>query len=78
MWELLPSDVTVDDKIGYGTFGQVEKGVLSVNVATKMARKHIRITRAEGKYPYTVAVKTLKGYRFLQLNNHILKSLALT
>ena len=35
IWELLPSDVTVDDKIGYGTFGQVAKGVLSVNVATK-------------------------------------------
>ena len=60
-WELLGSDFKVGAKLGEGNFGQVYKGTLTVGVATAPAKRHLRKMTQEGKPPYTVAIKILKG-----------------
>ena len=60
-WELLGCHFQVGTELGEGNFGKVYKGTLSVDVATAPAKRHIRKMTQEGKPPYTVAIKLLKG-----------------
>ena len=60
-WELLNSHFQVGTKLGEGNYGQVYKGTLSVDVATAPAKKYVMMRTQEGKSPYTVAIKLLKG-----------------
>ena len=60
-WELHCSQFKVGTKLGEGNYGVVYKGTLSMDVATVPAKRHIDNMTREGKPPYTVAVKLLKG-----------------
>ena len=60
-WELLNSHFKVGTKLGEGYYGQVYKGTLSVDVATAPAKRYVIMRTQEGKSPYTVAIKLLKG-----------------
>ena len=60
-WELLSSNFKVGTKLGEGNYGLVYKGTLYMGVATAPAKRHIMNMTQEGKPPYTVAVKLLKG-----------------
>ena len=60
-WELLGSQFKVGTKLGEGNYGLVYRGKLSMDTSTAPAQRHKdRMTR-EGKCPYTVAIKLLKG-----------------
>lgn len=60
-WELSGSHFKVDAKLGEGNFGLVYQGALSMDVSTELAKRHIQRMTLEGKAPYTVAIKILKG-----------------
>ena len=60
-WELFSSQFKVGTKLGEGNYGQVYKGTLSMDVATAPAKKYMAMQMQEGKSPYTVAIKLLKG-----------------
>ena len=60
-WELFGSHFKVDTKLGEGNFGLVYQGTLSMDVDTELAKRHIKRMTQEGKPPYTVAIKILKG-----------------
>ena len=60
-WELSGSHFKVDTKLGEGNFGLVYQGTLYMDVNTKLAKRHIEKMTHEGKAPYTVAIKILKG-----------------
>ena len=60
-WELFGSHFKVDTKLGEGNFGLVYQGTLSMDVDTELAKRHIERMTREGKPPYTVAIKILKG-----------------
>ena len=60
-WELLGSHFKVGTKLGEGNYGQVYKGTLSMEVTREPAKKYIMMRTQEGKAPYTVAIKLLKG-----------------
>ena len=60
-WELLGFRFKVGDKLGEGNYGQVYKGILSMDVATAPAKRYIVRQTRDGKSPYTVAIKLLKG-----------------
>ena len=60
-WELLGSQFKVGTKLGEGNYGLVYKGTLSLDISTAPAQRHKdRMTR-DGRCPYTVAIKLLKG-----------------
>ena len=60
-WELLSTHFRIGTKLGEGNYGQVYKGTLSVDVATPPGKKYIMMRMQEGKAPYTLAIKLLKG-----------------
>ena len=60
-WEIHSSQFKVGTKLGEGNYGQVYKGTLSMDVATAPAKKYAAMQSQEGKSPYTVAIKLLKG-----------------
>ena len=60
-WELLGSQFKVGTKLGEGNYGVVYKGTLSMDVSTAPVQKHMDKMTQEGKNPYTVAIKLLKG-----------------
>ena len=60
-WELLGSQFNVENKLGEGNYGVVYKGSLSTDVSTAPAQRHMDTMAQEGKSPYTVAIKILKG-----------------
>ena len=60
-WELLGSQFTVGTKLGEGNYGVVYKGTLSMGGSTISVQKHMDKMTQEGKNPYTVAIKLLKG-----------------
>jgi len=60
-WELLGSQFKVGTKLGEGNYGVVYKGTLSMDVSTAPVQKHMDKMTLEGKNPYTVAIKLLKG-----------------
>ena len=60
-WEIPGSHFKVGIKLGEGNYGQVYRGTLSMEVATGPAKKYIVTGAQEGKSPYTVAIKLLKG-----------------
>ena len=60
-WELLGSHFKVGTKLGEGNYGQVYKGILSMDVATAPTKKYTARQTRDGKPPYTVAIKLLKG-----------------
>ena len=58
---MLGSHFNVGTKLGEGNFGQVYKSTLSMGIATVSAKRHSIKMTGEGKPPYTVAIKLLKG-----------------
>ena len=70
-WELSGSHFKVDTKLGQGNFGLVYQGTLSVDVNTELAKRHIEKMTHEGKAPYTVAIKILKGAHYDGWKNEI-------
>ena len=62
-WELLGSQFKVGTKLGEGNYGLVYKGTLSMDITTAPAQRHKDTMTREGKCPYTVAIKLLKGAR---------------
>ena len=60
-WELLGSHFKIGIKLGEGNYGQVYKGTLSMEVTMAPAKKYIARQTRNGKPPYTVAIKLLKG-----------------
>ena len=60
-WELLGYQFRVGTKLGEGNYGVVYKGTLSMDVSTAPVQKHMDKMTQEGKNPYTVAIKLLKG-----------------
>ena len=64
-WELNRSQFKVGTKLGEGNYGLVYKGTLSMDVATAPAKKYIDNMTREGKPPYAVAIKLLKGVLIL-------------
>ena len=48
-------------KLGEGNYGHVYKGTLSMDVATAPAKRYIATQTRDGKPPYSVAIKLLKG-----------------
>ena len=60
-WELIGSQFTVGTKLGEGNYGVVYKGTLSMGGSTISVQKHMDKMTQEGKNPYTVAIKLLKG-----------------
>ena len=60
-WELLGSQFTVGIKLGEGNYGVVYKGTLFMDVSTAPVQKHVDKMTQEGKNPYIVAIKLLKG-----------------
>ena len=47
--------------MGEGNYGHVYKGTLSMDVAMAPAKRYIATQTRDGKPPYTVAIKLLKG-----------------
>ena len=64
-WELLGSHFKVGTKLGEGNYGQVYKGTLSVDVAMTPAKRYIARQTRNGKAPYIVAIKLLKGAQYI-------------
>ena len=60
-WEMVSSHFKVGAKLGEGNYGQVYKGTLSEDVATAPSKVYIAKQTKNGKQPYTVAIKLLKG-----------------
>ena len=70
-WELFGSQFKVGTILGEGNYGVVYKGSLSTDVSTAPAQRHMDKMAQEGKSPYTVAIKLLKGETAGQLNGRI-------
>ena len=60
-WELLGIQFRVGSKLGEGNYGLVYKGKLSIAISTVPVKKYMERMTKDGKSPYTVAVKLLKG-----------------
>ena len=60
-WELLGYQFKVGTKLGEGNYGVVYKGALSMDTSTPPVQRHIDTVTQDGKCPYTVAIKLLKG-----------------
>ena len=70
-WELLGSQFSAGTKLGEGNYGVVYKGALSTDVSTAPAVRHMDKMEQEGKSPYTVAIKILKGESAGQVNGRM-------
>ena len=60
-WEIHGSQFKVGTKLGEGNYGVVYKGALATDTSTPPAQRHMDKMTQEGKSPYTVAIKLLKG-----------------
>ena len=58
---MVSSHFKIGAKLGEGNYGQVYKGTLSVDIAMTPAKTYIARQTLNGKPPYTVAIKLLKG-----------------
>ena len=59
------SQFSVGAKLGEGNYGEVYKGTLSVDIAMAPAKIYIARQTLNGKPPYTVAIKLLKGVQYI-------------
>ena len=61
-WEIFPSEITIDDNIGEGAFGNVFSGYISRDVSTKLPYFKLHRKKLGRKREINrVAVKHLKG-----------------
>lgn len=67
-WEIHGSQFKVGTKLGEGNYGVVYKGALATDTSTPPAQRHMDKMVQEGKSPYTVAIKLLKGVPAWLLN----------
>ena len=72
-WEIRVSHFKIGNKLGEGNYGQVYKGMLSMDVATAPAKKFITRQTKGGKSPYTVAIKLLKGAQHIDYIDCLMK-----
>ena len=70
-WEMRVSHFKIGNKLGEGNYGQVYKGILSMDVATAPAKRYIARQTNCGKSPYAVAIKLLKGAQHIDYTQHI-------
>ena len=72
-WELLGSHFKIGIKLGEGNYGQVYKGTLSMEVTMAPAKGYIARQTRNGKPPYTVAIKLLKGAQHIEYIDSLMK-----
>ena len=68
---MVSSHFKIGAKLGEGNYGQVYKGTLSVDIAMTPAKVYIARQTLNGKPPYTVAIKLLKGVHYIYINIYI-------
>ena len=63
---MVSSHFEIGAKLGEGNYGQVYKGTLSADIAMTPAKIYIARQTLNGKPPYTVAIKLLKGVQYIR------------